>query len=70
MKRKPIAAAWAVTAALCFLAAFGALFTGMKEARKILDQAEFNAKLAVHSCWSWQKPFRQSRQMIMPDLPK
>ena len=46
MKRKPVAATWAVAAAVCLLAAFGALFIGMKETRKALEQAEFNAKLA------------------------
>ena len=65
MKRKPVTAAWAVTAALCFLAASGALFIGMKEARKALDQAEFNANLADQTL---EKIF--ARLSAQPPSPK
>ena len=46
MKRKPVAAAWAITAAVCLVAAFLALLTGISQTQKALAKAEFNAQLA------------------------
>ncbi|MBO5821953.1 MAG: serine/threonine protein kinase, partial [Lentisphaeria bacterium] len=46
MKRKPVAAAWAITAMIFLAAAFGALLIGINQTGKALKQTEFNAHLA------------------------
>ena len=46
MKRKPVATAWAITAAVCLLATFLALVIGINQTRNALAKAEFNAQLA------------------------